>query len=101
MLEEEKELFDAFRKIHDKYAGDPDACQEELNKIGVKVQDALRRWENRLCAHSEKGGYGKYSAGLAEKFRLEVRRVFPKIDSIGVIVKYPQEIFTVKKINLS
>ncbi|MDO8503454.1 MAG: hypothetical protein Q7S60_02065 [bacterium] len=101
MLEEEKSLFAQFRVTHDKYAKDPDVCQEEFNRVGAKIQDVIRHWENRLCNHSEAGGYGKYSAGLAEKFRLEVRKLFPKIDNIGLIIKNPQETFAVKKINLS
>lgn len=100
MLEEEKELFDTFREIHDKYLDDPDIWQEEFNRVGAKVQDALRRWENRLCSHSEAGGYGKYSASLAEKFRLEVRKLFPKIDNVGLVIRNPQEVFEIKKINL-
>ena len=98
MLEENRALFDSFRKIHDKYALKPDNFREEFNRIGRGVQDAVRQWESRLCKHSENGKYGKFSAGLAEKFQGEVRRLFPKIDEVGLRVV--EQGFGIKKINL-
>lgn len=84
MLEQNKELFDNFRPIHDKYSEDPEKWQDQFNAEGRIISDVLRRWENKLCGKSERGTYGKYSSNLAEKFRSEVKVHFPKIDFIGV-----------------
>lgn len=96
MLENNKELFNGFQKLHDKYALDQEKYQEEFNKEGEKVLVVIREWENKLCRQSEKAGYGSYTSGLAEKFQAEVKNVFPLTDHIGLITQP----FTIKKITL-
>jgi hypothetical protein len=94
MLNQNKEAFDSFREIHDKYALNPGQWQEVFNKEGGKVMYLVRRYEDMLCNRSEGSGYGHYSGGLAEKFQSEVRKIFPQIDKIGIIP------FSIKKITL-
>ena len=84
MLRFNQELFEKFQKIHDEYVLDPKDKQNEFNEIGREVQDVIMRYENILCGHSEGSGYGKYSSNLADKFHLEIKKHFPKIDFIGV-----------------
>src|SRR3989344_5781524 len=96
MLAENKELFAAFRKLHNDYTLDPDSLQDKFNSEGKKVMEIVREYENRLCANTERGMYNKFSVNLAEKFQSEVKRVFPMIDHVGLIV----ETFNLKKINL-
>lgn len=84
MLKQNKQLFDQFQIIHDKFAIDPKNYKSEFDNLGRQVQDVLRRTENRLCGHSEGSGYSKFSANLAEKFHQEVKKQFPKIDQIGM-----------------
>ncbi len=87
MLTNNKDLFDEFKKIHDEYALNPENLQTEFNKIGEKIQSVIRTWEDKLCGRSEANGYGSYSGGLAGKFQEEIRKTFPQIDSIGLIIK--------------
>ena len=89
MLEKEKALFDKFRIIHNKYALNPKENEAKFTEIGQKVQPVIRKYENILCGKSENTGYGAYSSSLAQKFQDEVRRVFPKIDFIGVKISDP------------
>jgi len=96
MLDTEKELFQEFGEIHLKYSGDQDNYQEEFNKVGEKVLVVVRDWENKLCRQSEKAGYSSYTTALAEKFQNEVKKHFPLIDHVGVVVKK----FTLKRIRL-
>lgn len=84
MMEAHKDLFTAFRELHDQYALDPKKWQEKYNEEGREVMVLLRRWENNLCSKSESGRYGKFSNKLADKFWNEIRTIFPKIDYIGV-----------------
>ncbi len=104
MLEQNKELFDEFKQIHDRYGMDEDNLQEEFNKIGGKVLSIIRTWEDRLCGRSEGSGYASYSGGLAQKFQDEIRIRFPMIDSVGIIRETPavveEPVFSLKKINL-
>ena len=100
MLEVEKDLFDKFRKLHDKYILNEDELQDEFNKMGEKILGVVREWENKLCSNTERGMYNKFSSNLAEKFQAEVKKIFPKIDNIGLIIEKPQE-FVFKKINLN
>ena len=85
MLEDRHQQFSHFKKIHDLYLIDPKKWQNEFNAHGKIIMDIIREWERRLCSHSEKGKYGVFSAGLADKFWNLVRREFPKIDFVGVI----------------
>ena len=87
MLEEETELFENFRKTHDAYLLNPKAMQEVLNSEGAKVMEVIRDYEDRLCRQSEKGGYASFTTNLAEKFNEEIKKYFPKIDHIGVVIK--------------
>lgn len=107
MLEANKELFEEFQKLHDLYALDEEKWQEKFNQDGKKVLAVVHEWENRLCSHSEKAGYGNYTTGLAEKFQAEVKKAFPMIDHVGIIAKKPaspaggEPEFILKKITLS
>jgi hypothetical protein len=99
MVSNHKAEFDAFRTLHDAYALNPDALQTEFNEKGAKIQKLIREYEDKLCGRSEGSGYGSYSGNLAEKFQEHIRKQFPQIDMIGVIVKKPAS-FSVKKISL-
>lgn len=102
MLTSEKEKFDAFTKLHMQFSLDQDSLQEEFNREGTKIVAIIREWENKLCSTSEKSGYGGYTSNLSEKFWSEVRKSFPLIDYVGVIVKKSdaETKFGIKKINL-
>lgn len=96
MLEGNKEFFEKFRELHNSYTLDQDKWQEEFNREGEKVLKVIHEWENKLCSQSEKGGYGVFTGNLAEKFQAEVKKEFPLIDHVGIIVKK----FSIKKISL-
>ncbi|HJY98217.1 MAG TPA: hypothetical protein VJ227_00695 [Patescibacteria group bacterium] len=98
MVSENKEAFDAFTRVHFEYSTDENAHQESFNREGEKILKIIHEWEDKLCSQSEKAGFGNYTGGLAEKFQEEVRRHFPLIDHIGIIVK-PS--FSLKKIRLN
>jgi len=86
MLEDHQETFNLFRQVHDQYTIEKQKFQKEFNTLGEKVQEIIREYEAKLCQHSEKGQYAKYSHNLAEKFQEEVKKNFPLIDFIGVEV---------------
>lgn len=85
MLEYNKDLFESFRVLEEKYNDDPATYQVEFNSEGEKVLRVVRRYENILCGKSESGRYGKFSSNLSEKYWQEIRRLFPHIDSVGVM----------------
>ncbi|MEX2028110.1 MAG: hypothetical protein WD988_01245 [Candidatus Curtissbacteria bacterium] len=84
MLEENKEMFENFKNIHDHYTLEPQKYQKVFNDYGKEILEVVQDWENRLCSKSEGGGYGRYSTNLADKFRGEVKKYLPKINSIGL-----------------
>ena len=106
MLEAESELFDKFREAHENYILDPHSWQEKFNEIGGRVMETVRDYEDKLCRQSEVAGYGNYTNTLSEKFNDELRKIFPKIDSVGIIMKKPEPApaqeaeFEIKKIDL-
>jgi hypothetical protein len=104
MVENNKEAFDAFTRLHFEYTTNPDRYQKKFNQEGEKIQTIIREWEGKLCRTQEKT-YSQYAGGLADKFWGEIRKHYPKIDSIGIIVKDAQPkkevaAFSLKKINL-
>lgn len=84
MLEENQELFDEFRAIHDAYVVNPSANQAKYNAIGSTVMDIVRDSERRLVSKMGAGKYSKFSTNLSEKFMEEIQKIFPKIMFIGV-----------------
>lgn len=83
MIEYNRDLFNEFKDIHDKYSVDPTEYQEELNEKGEKILRIVRRYENMLCGKSENSGYSKFSSNLSEKFWGVVREYLPRIDEVG------------------
>jgi hypothetical protein len=84
MLKQNRALFEEFKIIHDQFALQPNKWRAEFNEKGEEVQTIIRRFENQLCKHTESGGFGKFSGGLSEKFWEEIRKMFSKIDEIGI-----------------
>lgn len=104
MIEENKEAFDKFTRVHLLYSTDPNKYQALFNDEGEKILEIIREWENRLCRQSENAGYGTFTNRLSEKFWEEIRKNFPKIDFIGVVVEEKRETpspFFIKKIKLN
>lgn len=85
MLEQNRELFEKFIEVHNKYAEDPAEWQSEFNEVGGEALDVIRKYENRLCARSGNTGYGKYTTALSDKFQAIVKQYFPKIGQVGII----------------
>jgi hypothetical protein len=88
MLQKHTPLFQEFESIHNQYVLDPIKHQDTFNHVGVEVRDVITEYENRLCHHSEKGVYAKYSHHLSDKFWELVRAKFPRIDDVGIEVAY-------------
>lgn len=84
MLEENKELFDTFKIVHDSYVLAPQINQAKYNSIGAEVMDVVRDYERKLCSKMGAGQYSKFSTNLSEKFMEEIKTIFPKIMFIGV-----------------
>ncbi len=84
MVENHKDLFDAFKVVHDQYVLDAKKYQQQLNELGEDVLKIIRRYENMLCSESEGGKFGKFSSKTADKFWEYVRGFLPKIDSVGL-----------------
>lgn len=84
MLEYNKELFDEFKDVHDRFTRDETKWKDAFNEVGERVLVVVRKYENLLCSHSESGKYGKFSDKTADTFWKYIRGAFPKIDFIGV-----------------
>jgi len=86
MLSDNKVLFDEFSALHTKYETNEVKWQKEFNEKGDVILDIVQEYENRLCTNTERGMYNLYSGKLAEKYRDEIRKIFPMIDHIGIKV---------------
>ena len=85
MLDENKEVFATFKKLHDEYARDTRTLQKKYNEEGSKIADIIREYDDRLCRNTERGQYSTFSGGLSEKFHAEVKKIFPMIEHIGLV----------------
>ena len=84
MMEQNKELFDNFKEIHDEYALNPQEWQKLFNQYGSEILDIIRDWERKLLVKMGTGKYGQFSTTVSEKFWDEIRKIFPKIDFVGI-----------------
>lgn len=84
MVAANKELFDNFKEIHDEYALNPAVWQKLFNQYGAEVVEIMRDHERKLCIKMGTGKYGQFSQNLSQKFWGEARKIFPKIDFVGV-----------------
>lgn len=87
MIDQNWPLFKTFTDLHDAYALKPEQLQDQFNQEGAKIMELIRQWERKLCKDQERGQFGKFSAGLSDKFWELVRKDYPKIDFIGVKIK--------------
>jgi|SRR3989344_2940229 len=86
MWDENRQLFESFKNLHDNFVKNPENYQFRFNKVGKKIVEIIRDYEARLCGKTERGVYSKFSQNLSDKFWNEVRLHFPKIDFVGVKV---------------
>lgn len=84
MLEANKNLFDAFAIIHDKFVLDPESNKAEFNSLGENVLVVISKYEQILCGKTENGGLGKFSSNLSQKFWDEIKKRYKKILFIGI-----------------
>ena len=84
MLDENKDFFDTFKVLHDKYKESPEEHQAEFNIQGAKALEIIRLYESSLLSKSTTSQYAKFSNNLSDKFWEAIRNYFPKIDFIGV-----------------
>lgn len=84
MISENKEIFDNFKVVHDNYVLDRNKWTVEFNKQGEVVLEIIRKYEKLLTLHSDNSSFSKFSTNLSDKFWAEVRKIYPKIDFVGV-----------------
>ncbi len=84
MIDENKELFDNFTLVHEAFILNSEANKARFNQVGSEVLDVIRQYERVLCGKTESGQYGKFSSNLSQKFWDEIRKVYRKIDFVGI-----------------
>jgi len=84
MMEEHRDTILDFKDIHDKFMKDNDKHKNEFNEKGKKVLEIIREYEMKLTAHQNSGQYSKFSIGLSDKFKNQIKTLLPMIDFIGI-----------------
>ena len=84
MIDSNKELFDQFKVIHDKYSSDPEKNKNEFNAIGSQVMKVIRSYETHLTSEMNSSSYSRFATGLSDKLWSVVRKAYPMIDFVGV-----------------
>jgi hypothetical protein len=85
MLDENKDLFDNFKNVHDAYVLNPLLNQDRFNQIGKEVE-VIREYERKLCGNMNSGAYGAFSQNLSQKFWDGIRKIYKKIDFVGATI---------------
>ncbi len=88
MVTKNQEIFEDFKKTHDLFAQNRLLYQDEFNRKGTMVNEIIQEYEKKLCSRMEGGKNATYSANLAEKFRVEVKKYLPLVDLIGVKLSF-------------
>ncbi|MFI5265548.1 MAG: hypothetical protein ACHQT7_02270 [Candidatus Levyibacteriota bacterium] len=83
MLEENKDFFDTFKTLHDKYKENQETYQAEFNTQGEKALEIIRHYQEALLSKSTTSQHAKFSGNLSDKFMETVRGHFPMIDFVG------------------
>ena len=86
MVEVNRKELEKFSEIHNLFKKDQVKYKEIFDETGKPVLRLIEEAENRLCGKMEGSGRGKFSAKLAEKFRDEIRKIYPLIDLVGVTI---------------
>jgi len=84
LWENNQELLEEFRVIHDAFAQGDSSKEEEFHSVGIRVLDKIREWDRRLCSGMSRGQFSQYTVKLSEKFWERVRKDFSLIDEVGV-----------------
>lgn len=84
MMEEHRDTILDFKEIHDKFIEDNEKHKAEFNDKGKKVVEIIREYELKLTAHQNSGQYSKFSTGLSDKFKNQIKTLLPMIDFVGV-----------------
>ncbi len=88
MYRQNQLLFDQFQTLNEHYKTDQKKWQTEFNQVGAQITEIVYLWEKKLCLNTEKGHHGAFSNNLSEKFRNEVKKVFPYFDFVGVVMSH-------------
>jgi hypothetical protein len=84
MVEQNREQFQKFMILCQDYIKDKKGFKEQFDREGREIRDIVEFWERKLCKQMEGGNKAVYSSNLADKFRAEVKKIFPVYDEIGV-----------------
>jgi hypothetical protein len=87
MVKNNSKLLDEFKVIHDHYQAEPNKYRASFNQVGRDVLDVMRSYERKLCSGMERTNNAAYSDKVAEKYWAEIRKTYPLVDQIGVIVR--------------
>ncbi len=88
MSDQNSQLLAQFDLIHHQFQTQPSSqVAQQFHAIGRDVRDVVYAWERRLCAGMERGVHGQYSQSVSQKFWDLVRKRYPLIDQVGLIVK--------------
>lgn len=88
MMEENQEVFERFKPVHEQYKLNREANQAKFNDIGKEVVELVRDWERRLCTVMGRSKYSQYAQKVSEKFWDLVRAEFDQIDMVGVKISH-------------
>lgn len=84
MWDANKEVLGRFLDVHQRYAANRKAHQEEFNTVGKEARAIMEEWDQRLCQQMERGKNSVFSSKVSEKFWAEVKTDFPLVDFVGV-----------------
>ena len=84
MVDNNREKFQKFMILCQDYLKDKNSFKEEFDREGREIRDIVEFWERKLCKQMEGGNKAVYSSTLADKFRAEVKKIFPPYDEIGL-----------------
>ncbi len=91
MFEAHREEFMKFMLLNNAYGQEKRAFKEQFDTEGVRIQQIILDWEDKLCRQMEGGKHGQFSSKLGEKFQEEVLKYFPYYHEIGMKMTFASQ----------
>lgn len=87
MLRNNEKILADFKVLHDNYSEDKQMYSARFHKEGRDILDIMRSYERKLCSGMERSKNSAYSDQLANKFWDRIRKDYPLIDEVGLVVR--------------
>jgi len=83
MISDNKDLFDEFKQIHDRYGMEQDKLQGEFNKVGAKIQTVIRQRRINYVDEAKEADMRVLLEAWHKNFKMKYERYSPLLIALA------------------